>query len=385
MLKFIRFISLSMCFVIFEIGLVNGQSDEGLGVGVSSAGEQPKDVDTELDAVIEGLILRESFFHPSRSFRVAFEEEREEFDNNGRRLWFSALKVDHAKRGSMLYADIAQTLPSKDNEIVAMTIYWKDGVSTERRRDGLNITGHLIGQAVGYYSYTDNLFIDIYKELDWGTPARRADHNNLTPSDLQILSIPRMVVDNRIKYRVIGNEEVEGAKCLILEWPNRDKLWLDINYSYVPRRRVVYNEGLVFCDVQMSDFKEFEEGLWLPERIERLDYFGQGAPIELRGEVKRKTHISLKSFSSALLPDSFFEVPIDPKESLVVNDAIRREVYLKHPEGRSPLSAALNDANRKGVSTQSRTSNLLLINGIGISAVVFAVLLRRLLRPTHSI
>lgn len=111
-----------------------------------------------------------------------------------------------------------------------------------------------------------------------------------------------------------GYEEVDGAKCRVVELPGQDTLWLDPARGYaVVRRDWHYGIGqpLMFR-WQNSGFKPMSRGVWLPTRVQRtlMPFLGKQGAAE--GRAIAVTTADVVTVAISGVSDSLFEPNFPP-------------------------------------------------------------------------
>lgn len=87
--------------------------------------------------------------------------------------------------------------------------------------------------------------------------------------------LPACIDTYRSKYSMRSKPEtVDGISCWVLEWPNRDVIWLDMKLTGVIRKRTIYNasSGTLKSVFYNSDVKEVKKGLFLPYKQDARHY-----------------------------------------------------------------------------------------------------------------
>ena len=68
-------------------------------------------------------------------------------------------------------------------------------------------------------------------------------------------------------------EEVDEKPCHVLEWPEKDILYVDTEQGFNVRRRTLLQaSGSMLGEFKASRFREYVCGIWLPERQISLAY-----------------------------------------------------------------------------------------------------------------
>lgn len=133
-------------------------------------------------------------------------------------------------------------------------------------------------------------------------------------------------------------EVIDGHECQVLEYPERDTVWVDLSIGGAIRRRERFNpdaEGRVrrFQQFDFSDYRQTSSGIWAPWHCE-MTLYGMGVdPPELKDQpiVKeildvreiRINELSANDFAVKLIPgmrvfttEGGFLVPGDDEELL---------------------------------------------------------------------
>jgi hypothetical protein len=82
------------------------------------------------------------------------------------------------------------------------------------------------------------------------------------------------------KYSVLPDmADVEGRWCYVLEYPGRDRIWVDPERGYAMAKRERYNaqNGTLIQRFISSGHSEVERGIWAPARIRRVWFDPRGA------------------------------------------------------------------------------------------------------------
>ena len=126
------------------------------------------------------------------------------------------------------------------------------------------------------------------------------------------------IKNNQSKYTVLNEqEEVEGHLCWAIEWPQMDKIWIDPRISGAIRKRIVHwsESGPIKSVIVNSDYREVQDGLFLPFRQEVTNFVGP--EMELHQSLWRKDHsyfvykvdsIQLGSFDA--VAETFFDIKL---------------------------------------------------------------------------
>ena len=156
------------------------------------------------------------------------------------------------------------------------------------------------------------------------------------------LYLPETIVSNRSKYSVRQEREtIDGHDCFVIEWKDRDMLWVDPNHHWVLRRRTTFTDNQHKKNtINYQDYREIEPNVWFPFKLS-IDVYANTAvePKENWGKVAKRLFFEVQELSTAALPDSFFDI-IPPPGTLVI-DGIRGTTYTIWKEGTDPFAGAI--------------------------------------------
>jgi len=113
------------------------------------------------------------------------------------------------------------------------------------------------------------------------------------------------------KYTVLKVlEKVDDAWCHVIEYPKRDKIWIDPKIGCAIRKRVRQSDtpkGEVYdlATFEMSQYKEVSSGLWLPFKCVRHDYAGPQATKESQGKEYAQLLIDVHNVRMKLTDEDF--------------------------------------------------------------------------------
>lgn len=347
-------------------------------IDISQAHAEDPDAELTIDEIIEGMDTLHRAFDPAkRTYRVHFRQERESLGDDGevRPELDATIESEYARKGKFVFAHITQTVAAQQAPIEEW-VTWDDNICKHRRSDGYSIFPDVLPQAHNYFTYTDALYADCYRLIEWKTPSRIRRMGG-SPSTSNVFLLPRMISENKSKYRLHPKQgNVNGNWCHVLEWPHRDLIHVDTNHGFVVRwRKMWFRKDVPAGEIFNRDLYEHEPGLWLPKSQEEIRYYNLHSPASKLGKVMRNSKTKLLDISFAPLPDSFFEVPAEADEQLLVNDNIRKIQYWRHPEGSDPVANAVADAQMIARPRRSREP-WLLVNGIIVGVLTLLWLVR---------
>lgn len=130
-------------------------------------------------------------------------------------------------------------------------------------------------------------------------------------------------------------EDVGGTRCVAVEAPGYQKLWLDPEKGLVARKREFYRDGQPFLTMEFDDFAQVKD-LWFPRLIHRYPLGTADMPQAYRG--KRLMDIT------------------DRVTKLEVNEPGHEEFFeLKPPAGALVLDTTLEPLDRSGKPVVARS------------------------------
>jgi hypothetical protein len=111
------------------------------------------------------------------------------------------------------------------------------------------------------------------------------------------------------KY-VVEHEEIDGRPCIVIDYPEYDKVWIDPALGGAPRRR-----ERRFLDsasrplnwrMEWSDYVETEKGLWAPRNIFLINYCSSFSGPELENVPFMETQLVVDELGVNNVEDSDF-------------------------------------------------------------------------------
>ena len=279
-------------------------------------------------------------------------------------------------------------LKRKQNLVYIHTIedvnYGKDHVDEWYSYDGqvcvfkvlnnIQIYGFLLPQIHSLMKYNDLVFVDSHKMLgEKGLPGG------------YVFALPDMVSQNSYKYKLQENlETVDDQLCIVLDWANTDKIWVD-KESYIVRRRNLMLDGHLYGEFYNSKFINVQPGISLPSVCTVVEHVlpGQrrGQPA---GSIVSKQKVTLLEIDLGDLNENDFQLRIPPNEQYYVLDTVRKMGYRRYPEGVDPIAASLSEARKVVPSTNNRRYWLVLAILIGTALQVYFISLWRAAGVTKS-
>jgi len=293
-----------------------------------------------MDELIEGMKRLDDRFTPDKSYHVHFRDSRETFTSQGGSELRDSLEVEHFREGNKILVRSNATDSDKNQEAV----YWDGHICTQVKNQIVYFWPFLIPQGHNQNYYTQSLFVDTYRGLEWGTPSA-AEGRKKNQSEQHFYLLPKMVADNRERYTIRpALEDVDGHMCHVLEWPGRDLIKIDAAHGFVARSRTLsYEADIPATTWSNLDLFESKPGCWLPRRQEETRYFV--APREDAKKIRQVVKRNLLSIRFDPINEAVFE-PVMPDKSrpFHVIDSVRGMSYRKYPKEIDPLSRVVSDA-----------------------------------------
>jgi hypothetical protein len=155
-------------------------------------------------------------------------------------------------------------------------------------------------------------------------------------NDRKSLRLPDAFADGVAAVQA-EREVVEGTPCVVVNWPGREKFWLDPAHSYAVVRRELYDpgSGLLVTRRENSEFAEVRPGIRLPYAFRFEICAAAAAPEPYRGKPMMRYNYRVTKLSVNDVPDSQFELPIEPGTTVV-------DVTHSSPKGTSEAQRAIS-------------------------------------------
>ncbi len=230
------------------------------------------------------------------------------------------------------------------------------------------------------WSYFELLGVHVIK---YAVNDNKGDYESLRKKEkiqgyefLNVLDLPDSLVRHRDHY-IVKNEliNIEGHDCYVLEWEQRDILFVDPDMNFSVRKRIVYNQdnGQIEYVATNKDFKEVCPGLWLPYK-QMVDVYANTSvePRSNWGKIASQRFFEIKEVKVGDIEDSLFE--ISPPVGTRVVDGIRSIHYTISDPGSDPFAGPIGQAIKANHSVIIRT--ILII--VGSVLIFFAVWLKLL-------
>lgn len=190
-------------------------------------------------------------------------------------------------------------------------------------------------------------------------------------------SLPDFLQLNASKYGVAEqSESIDGEAYWAIEWPEMDKIWVDVDRGYAVRRRVYRWKpaGPLARRVDNSDLREVKPGLWLWFR-QTVETYGRQKEEDWDKVIRRSTYdVSECDFSHAPGALANLRLPV----GTAVTDTIRDLKYTVSDEQGDPFDKPLGEATAAaGVRRRTGIIGPIIIANVALLAVVVLYLVLR--------
>jgi hypothetical protein len=292
-----------------------------------------------VDEVLRGMDASDRRFNGLQGWEVRYTHVRDYksfpagYDPKTKQ---TSLDLVNAKSGSKLL------LKKIEPSTKATQLYiWRDSVSFEDSGGHITIIPDFSTQFIQHFKFTDNMFIDIYREYKIRAPIVGEVFGTMSPSEAHFEMLPREVRYDRSEYQIrAAREVVNGHECYVLEWPGKDVIWVDGTRGFVVVKRVRYQaDGVPSYTVENSDFREPAPGLWVPTKQKRVLYNDINTSY-IGGKIFRVETNTVKAIKIGALPDSYFS-PTDVQR-VTVDDQVRGFSYRVSPRESDPFAEAID-------------------------------------------
>ena len=143
-----------------------------------------------------------------------------------------------------------------------------------------------------------------------------------SPDDIKRHCFPEVPLAAGVVVRP-ALEVFDGARCVVVEIPGRDRIWFDTARNFGVRKHETLDadSGIVIERRVNSEFIKQSQGIWLPKRF-FIEYCGPPlAPEAYRGKPLYRRSYLVRRISVNDVPDSLFTLSIPPGQQ--VFDATR--------------------------------------------------------------
>jgi hypothetical protein len=298
-------------------------------------------------------------------------------------------EIINACKGDWWYVYEKQERPFKRQEPDAMVqgwSCWKNGISVERIANNVWILPEPSVHSRQLFWYTHDLFLNAPTPSKPRSPLRRVFGSG-SNSQEDSRWLPEAVEEHGAKFKVRPLlEDVDGASCHVLEWPDHDIIWVDCNRGFVVCRRVYYQSPQSpLLEVEHSGLREVKPGVWLPSKEVTAIYNHDTDSSPFAGKVKLVRTNTLIECRFENVPDSLFDVPRIRQGK--VTDYVRGITYVKYPPDSDPFEEAVRRApiemSNPAVSLPAWLEMGLLL-AIGCNCILLLVQLSSLLSRHRS-
>jgi hypothetical protein len=297
----------------------------------------------------------------------------------------------NAQKGGWWYVHEKQERPIQREDpdaIVQSWSSWKNGISVERIANNVWILPEPSVHSRQSFWYTHALFLNAPAPSRAATPLRQVfgSGGDWHPGWRWL---PAWLEEHEREFRVRPLlEEVDGAWCPVVEWPNHDIIWVDCSRGYMVVRRNYYQSpGAPLLEAEHSGLHEVKPGVWLPSKEVTTIYNRDTDPKPFTGKVKLVETNTLVDCQLGNVPDSLFDVPRIRQGK--VTDYVRGITYVKYPAEIDPFEEAIRRTpieknDRAGIIRIAWLEVGLLI-AIAFNGIMLVVQLTRLIsRQRHS-
>jgi hypothetical protein len=221
--------------------------------------------------------------------------------------WADA-EVVNARKGDWLFVHFRQPAADQPKIMLDHWMVWRDGKFTDRLGDNI-VPGGDPKQMASYFWYPSSLMRDGVVSL-----MKVPKIAYLLDPELSKM-LPWCLKANKAEYKVREQlEDIDGAKCHVVERPGHDVLWIDAKCGFQVRRRTVFHKsGQPLAEFRATDFRERVPGAWLPTRQLAVMFNLDTDPAEYRGRIRFVLTNTLLEARFEDLPDDFFTVPAPKK------------------------------------------------------------------------
>lgn len=144
-----------------------------------------------------------------------------------------------------------------------------------------------------------------WESLGWWPPDDESEPPKLGETPIFLLDLMR---NREVQAREITSES--GRACLSITLDGVDEILFDLEYGQITsRRRFDPNSNLLVLEIESSNFRQLDDGIWLPYRIDRTFIDPNGIPNKSTYRVLR--------YQLNDLSEKDFQLPIEPGYLLV--------------------------------------------------------------------
>lgn len=342
-----------------------------------------------LDQIVEGLQRREKLFFESESLAIQVERTKsEDVTQTQASGGYVPVEWIMAYRGNKWFMQRRFTRPGKVGEITVPAepkkfVIKKQLIMEDRQDLGYATldTFKLGGNVLRGLYYTGGLALDVPKYVVKAAGAeermdeireKHADHAGHP-------FLPDFLRQNKSSYQVSSAPEaIDGRPCWVVEWPDMDRFYVDLQRGFaIPRRVYCWGPGKPpKWEFHNSDYREVKPGLWLPFTQIGLRYASIMAEDEsLWGKVANRSEYRLTSVEFDTVDDSMFDVQV--AEGTPVVDRVRNFRYVvSSDENADPFSTQIGQGEEL-VRRSGYRAVIAVVGGIALLVLLAYVLWAR--------
>ena len=184
-----------------------------------------------------------------------------------------------------------------------------------------------------------NTYKDVYEKME----------NDPAFYFLRLPYLPESIVNNYSMYAVNREKEkIDDSDCFVLEWRDKDVLWVDPNHHWVVRQRTTFTDDKhKKFTVRYQDYREIEPGVWFPFKLS-VDVY---ADTKIEPKANWDKIAKRWQFEVTELKTEFPEVllAVSPPPGTLVVDGIRGTTYTIYDPVHDPFAGPIEQglkANR---------------------------------------
>jgi len=228
--------------------------------------------------------------------------------------------------------------------------------------------------------YTRNLSMNAPKYIaaSLGVPLDQVRKQPACRDYVDLPLLPDYLRNNQEHYNVATiPEDVDGAQCWRVEWPDVDCFWVDPERGFaVVRRAYHWGKGQpLMYEFRNLDYREVKPGLWLPFRQIEEKYGNIAEPPAVWGKIVARSEYRLQAVEIDNVPDKLFYPKLPPGTR--VNDGVRKMQYRVSETESDPFGAAVIEAKKHLTLSRFRFWPWLVAITSGLAVIAITVAWRR--------
>lgn len=274
----------------------------------ASSPARSEDATLDLDAIIKG-VEGGDIWSKQKSWKVRYTNARTRVHPPPKAMveWPDA-EVVNARKGDWLFTHVRQPSIQQTNTLLDHWMLWRDGKFTDCIGTSV-MPGNDRKQMASYFWYPNTLMRD-----DMVSLLEVPKIAYLLDAELSNV-LPWCLKAHKKEYKVRERlEEVDGAKCHVVERLGHDTLWIDAKHGFQVRQRTLFQKsGEPLTEFRATDFREHAPGVWLPTKQLAVAFNFDTDPKEYRGRIRFVLTNTLLEANFKELPDDLFAVP-EPKK-----------------------------------------------------------------------